>query len=315
MRGLVLANCDYLKHTSTEGNELQEGLRSAGWDLAGPGYDGIRNVGALLDRYQPTHVFVQDVRDWLPDSNISFRKDLGFENVELLGESGIPCFTVIKDAWGWQKEQSAIAKQINAAGIACYYRSEMVREVAPWIAKYPLLRIHHSVDADVIRPILQERGARRDALVSGFLQPCYPIREMAFKHAARLGLDVLKHPGYGNRGADTPNYLRRLAGYKVHLATSSQWGCAFRKIIESVACGMTPITNLPASDVLPEIDGALCRIPSNIAHSDLGFVIRDQVAVWKEEERMYWAEKALAYYDWRTSGERFSRLMENHVRN
>lgn len=323
---VCLANVDYLKHTSTEGNELQEGLRHAGWVLSGVGYDGLRNVEAILDRYKPERIFVQDVRDWLPASNISFRKDIGFDRMHAIGAAGVPAFTVIKDAWGWEKEQSGLARGIRAKGIAAYYRTEMVRQVAPWIESYSVFRIHHSVDADLIRQALSGRTERRDALVSGFLQPCYPIREAAFREASLLGLDVVKHPGYGNAGQDTPNYLRRLLGYKVHLATSSRWGCAFRKIIESVACGLTPVTNLPAADILPEIDGALVRIPSALAAQfqenkrppqsallELKEIIRYAVARWNLDERMVYAQRALHYYDWKEAGARLSRKMETYV--
>lgn len=307
---LVLANVDYRLHTSTEGNELQEGLRHAGWTLSGSGYDGLTHVGEILARYQPDRVFIQDCRDWMPESNISFRKDIGFERLDLLGASGIPALSIMKDSWGWAKEQNGLARAAQLRGFACYYRTEMVRQTAPWIEPYALFRIHHSVDADLIRRLLRDRSERRDALVSGANQGCYPLRRAAFKHAAELGLDTIKHPGYGNRGADTPNYLSNVCRYKVHLATASQWSCSFRKIIESVACGVTPITNLTATDVLPEIDRALVRIPSDISLGELKGVIRTAAAAWDMEERMYYAEKALAYYDWRVSGERLSNLIE-----
>src|SRR5262249_40475514 len=158
--------------------------------------------------------------------------------------SGMPTFTVVKDAHGWPDIQSNVARQVKAHGIACYYHPDIVRKNAPWSSPYQLLRIHHSVDAEWIRPMLQT-VSRRDALVSGSRASCYPVREAAFRHAGRLGLDMIQHPGYGNQGSDTPRYLTRLAGYKVHLATASRWGYALRKIIESVACGVTPITNLP----------------------------------------------------------------------
>jgi hypothetical protein len=308
---IVLANIDYLNHTSSEGFELQTGLREAGWALVGPGFDGERNVTRLLDRYQPECVFVQDCRDWLAESNISFRKDISFTNMEALGEAKIPAFTVLKDAWGWKDLQSRLAHQIKAAGLLCYYRLELIREVAPWTKAYKLLRFHHTVDTAIIRRVLKGRTApRQNALVSGMLQGCYPLRQHAFAHAKELGLDVIPHPGYGNRGMDTPNYLAHLAGYKVHLATASQWGCAFRKIIESVACGCTPITNLPASDMLPEIDGALVRIPSTISTEALAVTIKQAVKGWDAEERRIWSDKALVYYDWRVSGQRHAQLME-----
>ena len=73
--------------------------------------------------------------------------------------------------------------------------------------------------------------------------------------------DLLEHPGYGNPGSQVETYVKALREYRVHLATASKYGFALRKIIESVAIGCTPVTNLPTYDVLPEIDGALKRIP------------------------------------------------------
>jgi hypothetical protein len=309
---LVLGNIDYEKHTSSEGRELQNGLVHAGWNIAGPGFpEGGKDVAVLVKRLQPERIFVQDVRDWLPESNISFRKDIGFERMGYIGDSRIPAYTIIKDAWGWKDIQSRLARDINAAGIACYYRTEMVRREASWIGPYPLIRIHHSVDRDVVEPLLAAADGhkRRNALVSGFIQPCYPLRRMAFQFAHELGLDTRPHPGYGNRGADTPQYLQTLAQYKVHLATASHWGCAFRKIIESVACGATPVTNLPATDVLPEIDRALVRIPPDIALNDLKPVIECAVKSWDFDHRLWFARKALDYYDWRPSGVRLSNLL------
>lgn len=324
---VCLANADYQRHMTNEGLELQEGLRHAGWILSGVGYDGLKNVGTILDRYRPEYVFVQDCRDFLPESAGCFRKDIGFERMELLGKSGVAAFTVLKDAHALPEMQSRIAKQILAQGLICYYRPEMVRQVAPWSTPYPLLRIHHSVDAELIRPMLEDSRERRPAVVSGAIASCYPIREAAFRNAPHIGLDTIKHPGYSNRGTDTPNYLRRIAGYKVHLATASKWGYALRKIIESVACGVTPVTDLPAADVLPEIDGALVRLPGELvrqfpeqrgpalvqppkaALDQLRAILHDAAARWNREERMCWAEKALQYYDWRVSGERLSNLM------
>ena len=110
----------------------------------------------------------------------------------------------------------------------------------------------------------------------------YPLRQRAVRDRVVLGLDVLRHPGYGNRGAVTPAYCRELARYRVSVATASMYGFALRKIIEAVAVGCTVITDLPAYDVLPEIDAALIRVPSTINPPDFAAVIRDAVAAGTE---------------------------------
>jgi hypothetical protein len=58
-----------------------------------------------------------------------------------------------------------------------------------------------------------------------------------------------------------------------HVATASSYHFALRKIIESVACGCTPVTNLPAYDVLPEIDPVLVRIDDDATEAQIGEAI------------------------------------------
>lgn len=312
---IVLANRDYGPvsdgwgaHTTDEGLQLQQGLEVAGWKLCGVGYDdGCADVAELLRRHKPEVVFVQDVRDWLSTSNISFRKDLNFTNLEALRD--VRAFTICKDAWGWDKEHGWIAETIDAKGILHYYAAGVVREcAAKWIQPYPMLRIHHSVDADLCSELWTTD--RKRALVSGAKSAVYPLRDKAIHHAAQLGLDVRRHPGYGNRGADTPNYLRHVSQYRVHVATASKWEVAFRKIIESVALGCTPVTNLKASDRLPEIDDALIRVRTDCTFDELDAAIKLADAEWNADERLAWARKAWAYYDWRAAGDRNARLME-----
>ncbi len=315
---LCLANIDYRLHTSDEGWQLQDGLRVAGWDCR----YGPANVSELLDAHRPDVVFVQDVRDWLSESDISFRKDIDFAHLEAIGEAGLPAFTVLKDAWGWHDIQAACARHIGASyrgGILTYYRHDMIHDVAPWTRDYPLHRVHHTVDGDLIMNAVangewQFSTHRGRGLVTGNVSPVYPLRSKAVRHADQLGLHVRTHPGYTNLRCDTPAYLLELMKYKVHVATASQWGCAFRKIIESVACGCTPVTNLPAEDVLPEIDGALVRIPTDIDVASLKQTIDEAEASWDFEQRLAWAQIALRYYDWREAGKRLDALMTAAVR-
>lgn len=313
MKGLVLGNIDYLLHMSSAGQQLQQGLVEAGWEIAGVGYgDGCADVPTLLERFQPEVVFVQDVRDWLPECNISFRKDIGFSRIECLKHSGIPCYTVLKDAWGWAKEQSKLAADICAAGIASYCHFELVHAVAPWAKQYPLIRIYHSIDAELIRTILRHHGlkaGRKRAIVTGANADCYPLRKLAIQNAAQLGLEVRKHPRYGNRGADTPNYLGELSQYRVHVATAGKWEVAMAKIIESVACGCTPVTNLSRLDVLPEIDGALVRVPTHCTVDELRDAIEQADAQWDQVERMEWAALTREFYDYRAAGVRLSSVL------
>lgn len=306
---IVLANRDYETHTSSEGNELQLGLEYAGWQLVGRGYDDLHDCRAILDRYQPSAIFVQDCRDWLPTSEICFRKDGAFDNLDAIAHAGVPAFTVLKDAAGWHETQFWCAAMIRAAALALYYHPVAVDRVAPWARHYPKIRIHHSVDYRVVLPF--PLAGRRRGLVSGARASCYPLREMAFEQQNYLGLDALPHPGYGNSGSHTPEYLRILSQYKVHIATASDYGFALRKIIESVVCGATPVTNLQEIDVLPEIDAALVRIPNSISRSQLREIVDEAESSWDVEERWEYARRARQYYDYRAMGLRLSEAMEH----
>lgn len=312
MRRLVLANVDYEQHMTDEGEQFQRGLEHAGWTLAGVGYgDGCADVGALLNRHGPEVVVVHDKRDWDPASRISFRKDVGFMNMQALVESDVPRGTVIKDAATFSEYQAKWIGELRPNFVVVYYLPRIVVQVAPYLAGLPIVRTWHTVDAKLLSKIPLD-GPRERGVVSGAIdRRTYPTRWTAARFADLLGISILPHAGYGNRGSDTPNYLRRLSGFRVHVATASRFGFALRKIIESVACGCTPVTDLPDDDVLPEIDGALLRIP----HGASRITLRDAVAraddEWNLEERAEWARKAREFYDWRAMGT----LLDSGVRS
>lgn len=303
MTGVLLANVDYRRHMTNEGDQFQEGLASAGWTLAGAGFDGLRDVPAILDRYRPARVVVHDKRDWDPASRISFRKDIGFEHLAAL--QGFRGFTavVVKDAATSVEYQQAFYREAGADAAIVYYHPESVRRHAAWLTQVPLVRTYHTVDATALVP-LDVRAARRGAVVSGAVSGSYPFRTRIVREARTLGVDVLRHPGYGNRGAHTPEYLQTLGGYKVSIATASAFGFALRKIIESVAMGCIVITDLPAYDVLPEIDGALVRVSPSVSTPALRHLIADAVQAWHPGAAATWAARARAYYDYRAMGTR-----------
>lgn len=305
---VCLANIDYQRHMTSEGDQFQEGLRSAGWTLCGRGYDGLQDVPAILARYQPKRVVVHDKRDWDPKSSICFRKDVGFQRLSALQSSTAYKAVVVKDAASSLPYQKAFFTEVAADAAIVYYHPRNAAMHGPWLTGRPMIRTYHSVDADDIATIPLD-GPRRPALVSGATSNAYPLRQRAVRDAQMLGLDVLRHPGYGNLGARTSAYLRHLAGYKVHVATASMYGFALRKIIESVAVGCTVVTDLPAYDVLPEIDGALVRVKPTINPDELQRVIRDATAAWRLDERLAWAEKARAFYDYRAIGAYLDRAL------
>ena len=129
------------------------------------------------------------------------------------------------------------------------------------------------------------------------------LMERLAAHAEPMRVYVLPHPGYHNRGCRTPDYLNTLRYYRVSIATASAYGFALRKIVEGVAMGCTVLTNLPAYDRLPEIDGALVRVRGN-GMVDWHEAIDEAEECWHLYGRQSWAAKALEHYDYRAVGER-----------
>lgn len=305
---VLLGNVDYRRHMTNEGDQFQEGLRAAGWTVSGVGFDGLTDVPTILERYQPERVVVHDKRDWDPASDIAFRKDIGFDRLSALKSwTGFKA-VVVKDAASSIDYQRDFYREVRADAAICYYHEDSVRRFAPWMAVVPIVRTYHTLNsADYAAVRLDE--PRQMALVSGAVSKCYPLRQRAVQQARALGLAVLKHPGYGHAGAKTAAYLQQLARYKVHLATASAYGFSLRKIIESVAMGCTVVTDLPAYDVLPEIDGALVRVHPQMQTGQLRDVIREAAATWNADERTQWASKARTFYDYRAMGECLSRAL------
>ena len=310
---IVLANVDYQSHTSSEGNELQLGLEHAGWRLCGRGYDGIQDVRELLKRYDPSAVFLQDKRDWDPRSPGSFRKDVGFAGLDALrARSDLLKICVVKDAGSVRRYHFHHCEEVSATAVMNYYHERSVLELNPWLRRLPLIRTYHSIDADFCRDLPFTAGRKR-AVVTGATSAVYPVRERVMKAVLAdrsLGIDVYGHPGYHNRGHHTPDYLRMLSGYRVHVATASRYGFALRKLFESVSVGCTPVTNLPEYDVLPEINGALFRVSENASVAEVLDAVAAADQSWNLDERLAWAQKAWAFYDWRAIGVRLSGLID-----
>lgn len=307
---LVLANIDYEQHMTDEGHQLQQSLAESGWNLVGEGYgEGERDVYKILDAHAPSAVFVQDKRDWDSGSGICFNRRVAYKNIAALGGYGGFVATVVKDAGPDGSEyHRKFCEEINPDAVAIYYHEQNVTKYCPWLKAYRLVRMYHTVNPEDV-PDFVAGANRRPALGSGAVMPdVYPIRfnVCVTNNPTDFGLDWLKHPGYNNNGHQTPRYLKFISQYKVHLCTASSYGFALRKIIESVTCGCTPITDLPEYDVLPEIDRALIRIRPNITDHDLKMTIADAVENWDERGRQRWAQRALSYYDFNKYGHRLT---------
>ncbi len=309
---IVLGNIDYESHMTSEGNELQQGLKFAEWKLIGPGYwqGDHADVKTILETYKPETVFVSDKRDWDENNGGCFRKGLTYRNLEALAESSAFKVVVVKDAGGMVDYHRHFCEQVKANAVVNYYHPLSVVGPSPFLRDYELIRTYHSVDSEYIQTLNFNPLTRKRAVVSGAVSSCYPLRERVFTHAGLLDCETIRHPGYGNRGAMTPSYLQRLSQYKVHIATASSYGFALRKIIESVAIGATPITDLPRYDDLPGIDGALLRIGQDSTVAQIKEAIDFAEANWNPDERREYQQIALKFYDWKYIGLRLSAQIE-----
>jgi hypothetical protein len=311
MRRVIFGNIDYQTHMTSEGGEFQRGLVFAGWTITGKGFypNHERDVLAVLDKHRPDVVLVHDKRDFDPCHG-GFMPGIMPQNLHMLAEQKtIFKLAVVKDAGSSIDYHRAFCEQIKADAVVTYYHDESVLKLSPFLASYDLLRTYHTVDADEIRK-LNLTGPRLRALVSGAVSSVYPTRQRAIEHRSYIGLDVLPHPGYNNKQSSTPGYLSTLSKYRVHVATASAYGFALRKIIESVAVGTTPVTNLPTYDVLPFIDGALVRISKDASREEIKDAVARADAGWNLSERLHFSRLACQHYDWRIMGEALSELIE-----
>lgn len=306
MKKLLLGLKDYEKHMTDEGHQLQVGLIENGYEVWGKGFENdCTDVAEIIERTHPDIVVVIDKREWDATMPGAFDKSAAFTNIDALrNRSDICKITICKDAASLYKYQQAWSVELGADGYICYYSHQSVLDKADWIAPWQFIRTRHSVDAARVPKIVGNRGG---TLVSGARSSyVYPLRETCIRWSDYLGVNVRNHPGYHNCGSCTPHFLDALVTWKVHICCASRYGFSLRKIIESVACGCTVITDLPAHDKLPEIDDALIRVETGILPDELRRIIRKAEREWNLQTAREWSEKCLAYYDYHVMGKRLS---------
>lgn len=304
MKLIMFALHDYRNHMTDEGWQLQEGLRLAGVTLCGKGYDGLLNVPAILDRYQPDAVVIADPRDWTAAMGGAFDKGAEFTGLEALRD--VPTAVVFKDAANSPDFQRGFQERVQADALICYYHPRSVCACAPWVTAERIIRTHHSVDADAIPEFTTDR---RGAIVSGARNAqVYPLRELVIRNSQVWGVDVLPHPGYNNRGSHTPAFYATLNDYKVCIATASRYGFALRKIIEGAACGCVAVTDLPVYDALPHVERGLVRVEVRIEEA-----IAEAAGRWVSQAAWAAAEEAKGFYDYRAVGRRLYADLERRL--
>lgn len=315
--GLGLAVESMKRNTTDEGWQIFNGLWKNGYELAGYNLDTRSyrkdqlfkhqtHIPTIIDIVNPGIVIVQDKREW--EGKTSGGKDFDqrekFVDVDYLSKrDDIFKLTIVKDAQHNSDYHRESAEEIGCNGWIVYYDVDKVCSLAPYIRKEHVVRTYHTIDKDIIPDF--SKYSRVGCLLSGALSTTYPIRQQLFRHVSYLeNTDIIRHPGYHRTFCHTPEFLDTLSRYKVAICTSSIYGYALRKMIEATACGCVVLTNLPDTDILPEIDDNLIRIKP---HPEKEFLtlqryankIREAISKYNPERQRHFAENAKQYYDYR----------------
>lgn len=291
---------DMRRHTSDEGYQLFYGLGLNGYELCGYRFTiDETSVPRILDMTNPKVLVIQDKREWDVKPNNFRERKARFTGVTALRDrDDIFKITVLKDAHQNPRYHAESASEMGVHAWITYYNTQIVKKLAPYVRPQHILRTYHTIDA---RLVPEYKADDRDGcLLSGAVSNAYPLRQRLFADSKKLPrTDVLKHPGYHNKGSTTPFFLNLLSGYKVAICTCSVYGYTLRKLIEATACGCVVITNLPSDEYLPDIDNNLVRVPSDISTDDMAKVILTQIREYDPQKQRHYAELAKVRYDFR----------------
>lgn len=300
-------------HTTDEGWAIALALQYAGYQLAGFGLPhNCTHVPAILSSLNPSVVVVQDKREWDLNGPKDFREPRArFHGVEALRDRpDVFKLTILKDAHQRPDYHQQSAAEIGCHAVITYYHPQIVCHLAPYVRPEHLIRTYHTVDRRVVPSFSPDN--RAGALLSGAVSSAYPLRRMLFANAHLLSsTTVLPHPGYHRNGCATPGFLKMLSRFRVSICTSSVYGYALRKLIESTACGCRVITDLPSDEVLPHIDGNLVRVPPSITVREMNEIIKSECDRWDAERQAFYASRAVSWYDYRAAGVRLSVDIDN----
>lgn len=295
--------------------QLQEGLALAGYRLLGPGFpDNIQDMRKLVPGTSGI-VIIQDRREWDPSSHIAYDKSARFDNIQLLADCpNIARVTIVKDAHASPAQMAAWHQEMKIHLWIVYYHPQIVSRLASYVRPNHLIRTWHSLNPAEIPPVNYK--SKHGCLLSGAVSGAYPLRRRLFREVSQLpDTAALPHPGYGLKGCRTPQYIATLSRHKVAICTASMYGYALRKIIEATAAGCRVVTDLPADDALPEIDGNLTRISIDNSTKEIADILRYEYSRYDEERQRYFAQAAIEYYDFRRLYRRLAEEIEQRVSN
>lgn len=306
--GVALAVEAMKRLVTDEGWQLMEGLEWAGYTLCGRRctVDEVF-VPAILDRCHPGVLVVQDKCRWQGNEDAFREPDAWFAGLSALRQNeDVFKVAVLKDAQLTPEYHRWSAEEMGVHAWIVYYHPRIVRHLAPYVREEHFIRTYHSVDANVVPPFDPNRDG---CILTGAISDAYPLRKR-LSDARLAGLTHLEHPGYALAECATPDFLRTLSRFKIAVCTSSVYGYALRKIIEATASGCVVVTDLPADETLPEIDGNLVRVHPSIALARLAALLERLAASYDADRQRHYAERAKAYYDKKAVGFRLAASIE-----
>lgn len=304
------------RHMTDEGWQIMQALEHANYNLCGYGFLLCGDVEAVLRRFDPSIVVMQDKREWEGrTAGKGFDERERFQNVEeLKRHRRIFKLTVLKDAQNNPDYHRESADEIGCHAWIIYYHPKIVKHLAPYVREKHLIRTYHSIDATLVPEYSAIK--RCGVLLSGALSGAYPWRQRLVQYRSALSGVVCKpHPGYHRGGTETPEFLKLLSQFKVAICTSSVYGYALRKIIEATAAGCRVVTNLPEDEILPEIDGNLVRVDPSVSIKDLSDLLEHLQDIYNPALQRYFAHSAKCFYDYRVQGVKLALDIEQMRKN
>lgn len=312
-RNIMCAVKEMANHMTDEGNQLQEGLGYAEYDLYGYGYGGSHtDVEHIVNSSNINTVVVQDQREW--DYTTQKRRfgnpSTEFKNHKCLrNRDDLFKLTVLKDTHQRPEYHKRSAEEMGIHAWVVYYHPEIVKHTSQFVRSHHLIRTYHTIDNRRV-PFLNSH--RSGTVLTGAISDAYPLRaRLTLESNIFPSMDVIPHPGYHCKGTESNHFLHLLNRYKVSICTASRYGFSLRKIIESLASGCTVLTDLPIDDKLPWVDKYLHRIHPNTSTKSIKEICKELEGQWDLSRALTASEDVKRYYDYRFRGQ----ILANEIKH
>lgn len=308
--GIFLAVESMKNHMTDEGWQIAQACEHSGYILGGHNLPlNETHIPTIIEEVNPGVVVLQDKREWDVSSRDFREVEARFKDVQYLNKrKDLFKLTILKDSHQKPLYHRESAEEIDCHAWIIYYHPKIVKHLAPYVREEHLIRTYHSIDSERVPEFNENRNG---VLLSGAVSGAYPLRRRLVRTQRVIrNLTYLKHPGYHRDRCHTPDFLKLLNQHKVSICTTSIYGYALRKIIESTACGCMVITDLPSDEVMPEIEENLFRVDPKISIPELNYMIEELEQLYDYDKQKQLAEAAKQYYDYRTQGIKLTQQIE-----